>query len=370
MATGQDPTDLHHAGQRTVFVSAAGQADNIGDTVLRRAQLDALRPSGRLHIFVNDLPPSYLTGLGLRDSDVLHRSGVAWRLGVVRSLPRRKVDFWLSPGEVPMAGKALIALAADGLLAIAVRAFGGTSGMAGVGLREPKTKVPTAARWAISRFQKVSWRDVESRDAVGIGSVQPDWAFAEGSAVTELADSRTDRKVLAVSLRGDQPSPTAEWVDAVASAADRLKLTVVVVAQVERDNALANSLAERFGGGSVLFSHPDHAEHEEAVRHLYRRSALVISDRLHALIIGATEGASPAAVVVGTPSKVRRTMSAAGYDALGTWDPQDPDVLFSSLQSRIEERGDDLSRLDHARSTIADLTHASVVRRLADEHTS
>src|SRR5690606_38315853 len=37
--------------RRHIYVNAGGQRDNIGDSLLRRAYLDALRPAGQLHVY-------------------------------------------------------------------------------------------------------------------------------------------------------------------------------------------------------------------------------------------------------------------------------------------------------------------------------
>ena len=58
-----------------VFVDVRGQTENLGDSVLRRAWLDALRPIGELNALVGD-DPEYASGLGLTGSD---RVFTQWR---------------------------------------------------------------------------------------------------------------------------------------------------------------------------------------------------------------------------------------------------------------------------------------------------
>ncbi|MGB3773297.1 MAG: hypothetical protein WBA00_19330, partial [Rhodococcus sp. (in: high G+C Gram-positive bacteria)] len=67
-----------------VFVSVTGQRDNVGDTVLRRHLLEALRPHGTLHLWVGTSPDSYLSGLRLRPDDVVYRRRRRWRVAALR----------------------------------------------------------------------------------------------------------------------------------------------------------------------------------------------------------------------------------------------------------------------------------------------
>ena len=55
---------------KNIYVSTRGQEDNIGDSILRRCYLDALRSVGRLHILVSHFD-SYNSGLGLRIASML-----------------------------------------------------------------------------------------------------------------------------------------------------------------------------------------------------------------------------------------------------------------------------------------------------------
>ena len=55
-------------------------------------------------------------------------------------------------------------------------------------------------------------------------------------------------------------------------------------------------------------------DHETVLRAIYRKSALVVSDRLHALIIGMTEGAVPACVTDAGEAKIERHFEAIGFE--------------------------------------------------------
>ena len=51
-----------------VFCNPAGQRDNLGDSVLRRPYLAALREGGDLHVLVGD-DADYASGLGITGVD-------------------------------------------------------------------------------------------------------------------------------------------------------------------------------------------------------------------------------------------------------------------------------------------------------------
>jgi hypothetical protein len=68
------------------------------------------------------------------------------------------------------------------------------------------------------------------------------------------------------------------------------------------------------GTEPLLFGEESHAEWEKKVRALHRESAIVASDRIHALIVGATEGAVPLAVSSGSTEKALRTLKPGGFD--------------------------------------------------------
>jgi hypothetical protein len=75
-------------------------------------------------------------------------------------------------------------------------------------------------------------------------------------------------------------------------------------------------------GGTVL-DWPDglsHAEQEKRLRDEYSRCALVVGDRLHGLVIAATEGAAPLGWVESSSGKIRRHFEAVGLEAPGRYE--------------------------------------------------
>jgi beta-1,4-mannosyltransferase len=106
-------------------------------------------------------------------------------------------------------------------------------------------------------------------------------------------------------------------MDAVEGCAARLDAEIVVVTQVARDVERCQELAERWGARHVAWVSDDHLQQELAVRAVYRRALAVISDRLHVLILGATEGAVPLGWCEHATTKIDRHFDVVGAPWVG-----------------------------------------------------
>ena len=304
---------------RQVFASAVGQEDNLGDSVLRRAFLDTLRTVGPVSVFVGAKSDGYVSGLGIQDGDTIVRDRAQWRRMVSRQVLRGDVLYAYDTGDIHIRSSDAVRYLRQTALLTVGRARGSRAAHLGVGIRSggpwPKT-VGALLRPA----DLVSWRDGRSRGYAGVGGVAPDWAFALGSPDDELERPR-ERDVLALCLRAPieghhRDQLDDRWFETVARVVDETGLRPVAVAQIGRDNEMTTEIAARLGGEAVLWSDDDHATHEAKVRATYARSAVAIGDRLHGLIIAATEGASPVGLTVSDPDKVQRVLEAAGYDGV------------------------------------------------------
>jgi len=112
-------------------------------------------------------------------------------------------------------------------------------------------------------------------------------------------------------------------------------LEIVTVTQVKRDHENGLRVAAALGGAHIDWpASSGHAEQETRLRELYRRAALVVSDRLHVLIAAATEGASVLSASAGATSKAARN-----FDTIGLTDVH-VDLSGASpeyLRSRVEK---------------------------------
>lgn len=115
---------------------------------------------------------------------------------------------------------------------------------------------------------------------------------------------------------------------------------------MRRDGQRAAELAAGLGADLLDWPATESLRSREArLRHYYRDSLAVISDRAHALIIGMTEGAVPIGVTTSSPEKIRRLFG-----------------VVSTLPIAPDEAGDDPRRwqllLDSRPQLAADLAAA------------
>ncbi|WP_158251169.1 polysaccharide pyruvyl transferase family protein [Cryobacterium sp. Y11] len=345
-----------------IFASAMGQIDNVGDTVLRRAFLDALRGAGQLQVFVGSRADSYLSGLGLQGEDRVYRTSAEWRREISRSTLREASVYAFNAGEMELQrAYALRYLRIAPHLALN-RLRGGHAVHAGFGVRQ-KTgwRIPVAATLRLCDL--VAWRDSYSRGAMGLGRIAPDWAFATGAADADLLASTASRPLLAVSVRYNGQRPDSEWIRALRGLADTLGLEIVAVSQIERDGPLAEELARKLGGTALVWDGPNHAQQELKLREVYQRSLLVVTDRLHAAVIGLTEGALPLVIAEDIHSKAARTLDAVGIKgATIGWTLPDTAALERRARDVISRRDPILRHVARARGALLELTDS--IRKL------
>lgn len=309
-----------------VFVWATGQDDNIGDSLLRRAYLDALRQLGSLHVWSGPASKGFSSGLGLKPDDRQIRSFKEWYGDALKSALKRPTFVALNAGEVPVSRKGAARLSALALLAMICRLRGGGGIWVGAGVPSTKPGLVLAYKAAARACVFVRWREPGSEAIVINRGTSPDWAFALGDPTSKWQDHGS-RSQMAVVLRGDRQAPTTEWINWIKNLAETLQLEPTLVVQVKRDDSRATELADKLGAGLLAWDHEDHAEQEAAVRGLYAQSAIVVGDRLHGLIVAATEGAVPLGWVESSKGKIGRHFKVVGLDWVGRHEGSSADVL-------------------------------------------
>ncbi|MCV7357889.1 polysaccharide pyruvyl transferase family protein [Mycolicibacterium fluoranthenivorans] len=341
-----------------IFLSTWGQNDNIGDSILRRGLLRSFQEMDgvELHVHVGRREPGesndegYLSALGLRGDEILYDRTIDWLKGASTRVFAKRTIIVLPAGEIvyPKFGKRMLA-AGNLLMALAPRVRGGTALQVGAGVRMSSVgeqakagtrrvsdvvAVPMLERVSRRAMAMVAWRDSATRRSFGVGDVLPDWAFGEGTdpRLGGLGPAPAQRKLLAVTTRWDRGELTSDKIVQLHRLADRHDLTLQVYSQVRRDREHTMRLAQTLHPGTepVLFEDQSHAEWEHQVRALHRQSAIVASDRAHALIIGATEGAVPVAISNWTTEKPVRTVRAGGISV-----PLDSDSSVESVETYV-----------------------------------
>lgn len=329
-----------------VFIHLGGQDDNLGDSVLRAAYfLAAQGPRRKFHVHFEGQTADYVSGLPLRSEHVLYDDRAKWVEASKRSFGSVLL---FNAGEINpqraypprhIASHMRQIIKQDGIVIIA-----------GAGVKDPAAMDDVAIHPIFKQAALASWRDRPTRDAMGFGSVAPDWAFALGTETSSWAAPQ-DRPLIPVSLRFDRPLPDEKWFAAVKDLAARTNSRIVTLAQVARDAPRSVHLARRLDGEYLTPPSMSHADLDRFVREVYSQSLAVVSDRAHGLIIGASEGAYPLGTAA-NPQKIKRLLDAAGVGSLtGQYDE------FATLGAQIPAKWPELApAIDTARQELAALT--------------
>lgn len=341
-----------------VFLSTWGQSDNIGDSILRRGQLRTFQDIDgvQLHVHVGRKDPEpnaedYLTGIGLDGSEKQYDTAAVWLLRALGSAAAARTILVMPTGEIMMPERfrrywgwwTLLGVLGPKVRGGAAVQIGAGVRMATVGKRGDGTRVvreevevPPLERIARRNMPVVAWRDANTRNSFQVGDVAPDWAFGEGpDPAGGLGPAPSARKVLAVTMRADRDVLTEDKIALIREIADMHGLRIQVYSQVRRDRETMEKLAEILHPGTpaIVMRDESHGEWEALVRNLYRDSAIVVSDRLHALIIAATEGAIPLALSNWTTEKAVRMLKPGGFDLPS----QEPDAIKSYLVEMLAD---------------------------------
>lgn len=305
-----DPTKPN----RQVFVRVTGQADNIGDSLLRRGLIRGLRPQGDLHLLVRALPTSYVDGLGVQPEDVLYIDESVWLRAAKKAGRSGQFAFVMNAGEFQLNRGYAIQYLRYLPTILRARRSGGFAAQLGAGIRTDALRWKPIIQLALRSMDRVEWRDAESRDALGLGGVMPDWGFDEGSpdAWLEGAGITRARPWLSISMRGDRPFPSDQWFGLLSAFAAQHGLRPRIVVQVASDTKRALEIGIRMNTDVLTLQGALHSQQETAVRSQYQDSSVVVSDRLHALVVGVTEGAIPVALVDGGSRKIVKHFAAVG----------------------------------------------------------
>ena len=337
----------------TTFVSLTGPAGNIGDALIRRETLDwASGTSDELVAYVGDAPDVWLTQLGLPNDAIVLRSkkSVPRWLWLLFTAPRHPVLVF-EAGEIPLDrgnGVRELVFLVETLI---VRLKGGVVVRPPRGIRAPSQPALSIHRLAARLSQVTLWRDATTLATARTGRLAPDIGFSAGVRPGRAWNERTE---LLVSLRGTRPLPDAEWVRAVRESAERAGLSIRTVVQVREDEDRARELAEMLGGTFEPWGETDPLEQEERLRQRYDAARLVISDRMHVLVLAALSGAVPLELVPQPTGKITTAFAAIGLDGVSfdatTTDP----TRLREVLDATPERADEVT--DRVRAAEASLT--------------
>lgn len=330
-----------------LFFHLAGQDDNLGDSALRLAYLNAARGEGRrLHIYFGAATPDYISGFALARRDRVYTHRPTWLAAGDEA--QRGIHF-LNAGEINPPAGLFPNIHRTRELRRTVEA-GGVFIAAGFGIKDPTAVGNVEFDDVLRNAAIVSWRDAPSRDAAGFGDVAPDWAYSLGTPTSQWAPA-DERPLLVVTLRFDRAWPGPQWIASVRDLAARTSTRIVTLAQVSRDAPRAVRLADELGGEYLMPPSMDHATLDAYARGAFKMSRFVVSDRAHGLIIAASEGAYPIGSAA-DPQKIHRLLDTAHLgDLVGRYDQLD------DFANQLDEHMPRLApSIDAARDELATLT--------------
>lgn len=355
MRRGASRTRRQAAGPTRTFVSLTGPAGNLGDALIRRGTLDWARgTSDVLVVYTGAAPDVWLKQLGVPDDAIVLRSkrSVPRWLWLLATAPSRPVLVF-EAGEVPLdrgnVVRELVFLAET----VVVRL------KRGVVVRPPRgIRAPTnPATWLHTRAARLSqvalWRDAASAATAGGGRIVPDIGFAAG--IPAAAEER-NRSELIVSLRGARPHPDDTWIGSVRAIAEQAGLRIRTVVQVREDETRARELALVLGGEFEPWGDTDPLVQEARLRERYAEARLVISDRMHVLVVAALNGAVPAELVPRPTRKIAEAFATVGlHDISLDASANDADDLRGFLRRQLDRADEVRDRMRRADEWLADV---------------
>lgn len=335
------------------FVSLTGPAGNIGDALIRRETLRwAIGTSDELVAYTGDTPDVWLRQLGLPDEAVVLRSkkSVPRWLWLLMIAPRHPVLVF-EAGEIPLdRGNGLreIVFLAETVI---VRLKGGVVIRPPRGIRAPSQAALSIHRLAARLSQVALWRDATTAATARTGTLAPDIGFSAGTRAGLRWSERTE---LLVSLRGARPLPDAKWIGAVRESAERAGLTIRTVVQVREDEERARELAQLLGGEFEPWADTDPLIQEERLRERYGAAQLVVSDRMHVLVLAALSGAVPVELVPRPTAKITGAFAAIGLDGISRDASADYPASIRALLEPTPQRAAEVAeRVRSAEATLA-----------------
>lgn len=346
----QSRTRRHGNG---IFIVSTGVSGNLGDAVIRREVLDWVRDLGEVHAYVGNTTEGWIDEIGFRSEERVYRANERKRWFTRLLIGRGRRILVFDPGEVPLGWAHLRSEIIFLLVTVVLRLRGG------IVIRPPRAVGSYTApvlwlyRASCSLSQVSLLRTQAAKDLVRTGILTPDTAFhvSAGSSRERLADASRLRPHLLVSLRGARSVPNDGWVEGVREFAESAGLEIHCISQVDEDEVRGADLAGLLGAGVIFdaWNGRSDSQQEQFVRARYRDARMVISDRLHVLILAALAGAVPAEVVDAPRPKVADHFSLIGYhDVSLDASTATPEMVVSFLSSQLPRRAELTERLTAA----------------------
>jgi hypothetical protein len=292
-----------------------GQLTNVGDTLHRSVLIEWLSSDNKLHLYVGAADSSFLSGLYVNNKCVFYKNFLVWYFCAI--FRAKKSAFFYNPGEITGSVSRFLKETTLWPLFIVYKIFGSAILKVGIDVRG-SGKISSMLYKLSNLFTNISfYRTLDSYDRFGRGEVIPDLGFYRLSAFND--ENSCERKYICISMRADKPLWSKDVFSKIVEFSHLEKLDIYVVVQVKSDNVSARQIASQFSklgwDINICFWNDDasHAEQEKMVNEIYKKSVLVISDRLHVLIASANNGAVPLCLAPYFSHKIRNHFEVIGY---------------------------------------------------------
>jgi len=137
----------------------------------------------------------------------------------------------------------------------------------------------------------------------------PDIGFDDPDSAERAARQRLS---LVISLRADRTPLPSYVLAALQSFAKSAGLNIIALSQVAEDDPRTFEMAKAMNAKAVPWGSRDSEDQEVVARALYDSSIVVVSDRLHVLILAALHGGAPVEIASGPSGKVANHFIVVG----------------------------------------------------------
>nr|WP_316656267.1 polysaccharide pyruvyl transferase family protein [uncultured Gellertiella sp.] len=312
------------------FLSFKTQFENVGDALINRELLRLVAERAEVHLDLSRCPPEFAENMQLGEDYAIHPVGNANSVlakAALSALSGREAFYFLSPGgyvgevSVVRFGLGLV----NSLVLLLLMLAGVRICHVGVSYERLGVRQKILLKLRRRLLYRHIVRDRESAEyarSIGlhIDGIMPDLAFG---ALGILGEPVGPRPYVALSFRVDQSACLQARIVAFVQELDATlpkSVPVKLICQVERDAPFLRRLEKMFSDREITYA--EVFETIDTCFQNYDDVGFIVSNRLHALLMGTVRGAIPIALV-------RPELNAKIYGVFDAMDASDCIVQLS-----------------------------------------
>jgi hypothetical protein len=314
-------------------LSVSAQDDNLGDIEIREKLFECVASTGiEIFGYRGEASASYMEAFVHYKNCRWFSSSVALQAALFyRFIKGYKIHFFIAPGPAAFSSKLKavfkgltnlanmgLARVSGGVVHIVGRAYRGT------GLTRSIEIV------AIKLANSATVRDeLSSQHVEGLAKVLPDLAFLGGTTFNQ------NRNYLSISVREEKDLSEISF-EGLIKASRAAGLIPIFVTQVKRDNTWMKRMSDLYEVDIVEWTDSSHQDQRRRIDVIYTSSAVILSNRLHGLIMGTVAGAIPVPLISAGNTKLLPTLKVVFPEILGLAVESLPSLkkeIFASIES-------------------------------------